>query len=98
MRNSAVKQYRKIQNDCVAETPYESTVRNNTAIVTGRPHDGAQYSKGVTGTAPRRNNLPFDEEEELTNAFREYIRLELELDDAKARLASMQDFNLMDGY
>ena len=96
MRNSAAKQYR--QNDCVIETPYESTNRNNTAIIAARPHDGAHFAKGVTGTAPRRHNLPFDEEEELISAFREYIRLELELDDAKARLAAQQDFNLMDAY
>ena len=82
----------------VDETPYESTVRNNNAIVTSRPHDGAHFTKGVTGTAPRRHNLNFDEEEELISAFREYIRLELELDDAKARLAAISEFNLMDAY
>ena len=32
------------------------------------------------------------------NGFREYIRLERELDEAKARLAGQPDFNLMDGY
>jgi len=42
---------------------------------------------GITGTAPRRHNLKFDEEEELISAFREYIRLELEMDDSKTRLA-----------
>ena len=82
----------------VDETPYESTVRNNNAIVTSRPHDGAHLTKGVTGTAPRTHNLNFDEEEELISAFREYIRLELELDDAKARLAAISEFNLMDAY
>ena len=97
MRNSHAKQHR--QNDCVAETTYESTARNNTAVyVTKSIHDGAHFTKGTSGTAPRRNNLKFDEEEELISAFREYIRLELELDDAKARLAYQTDFNLMDGY
>jgi len=43
--------------------------------------------KGVTGSAPRRNNLKFDEEEELISALREYIRLEHEMDEAKHRLA-----------
>mmetsp|Transcript_36089 Transcript_36089/g.44036 ORF Transcript_36089/g.44036 Transcript_36089/m.44036 type:complete len:87 (-) Transcript_36089:635-895(-) len=86
MRNSAAKQYR--QNDCVTETPYESTVRNNIAVMSGKPHDGAHFTKGVSGSAPRKHNLKFDEEEELIGAFREYIRLELELDDAKARLAA----------
>lgn len=52
----------------------------------------------MTGSAPRRNNLKFDEEEELISALREYIRLELEMDEAKHRLAQQPDFNLMDAY
>lgn len=55
-------------------------------------------TQGITGTAPHRHNLKFDEEEELISAFREYTRLELELDGAKARLACQTDFNLMDAY
>ena len=97
MANTFAKKHR--QNDCVFETTYESTARNNnTVFATKSIHDGAHFTKGVSGTAPRRNNLKFDEEEELIGAFREYIRLELELDDAKARLACQTDFNLMDGY
>ena len=42
--------------------------------------------------------MPFDEEEKLIDAFREYVKLELELDEAKSRLASQPDFNLMDAY
>ena len=53
---------------------------------------------GVTGTAPRRHNLKFDEEEELISAFREFIRLDIEADEAKTRLALQPDFNLMDAY
>lgn len=52
----------------------------------------------MTGTAPRRHNLKFDEEEQFISAIREYIRLELEVDEAKARLAAQPDFNLMDAY
>ena len=45
-------------------------------------------TNGVTGSVARRgHNLKFDEEEELIAAFREYIRLELEIDEAKCRLA-----------
>jgi len=97
MRNSVAKQHR--QFDCVYETPYDSTVRHNLGVVTAKSgNDGAHFTKGHTGTAPRRNNLKFDEEEELISAFREYIRLELELDDAKSSLACQSDFNLMDAY
>lgn len=97
MANSTAKQYR--QRDQVDETPYESTMRHS-RIVSARKcgDDGAQFSSGVTGTAPRRHNLAFDEEEELIAALREYIRLEVELDEAKMRLASQPDFNLMDAY
>ena len=34
----------------------------------------------------------------MINAFREYIRLELETNEAKSRLATQPDFNLMDAY
>lgn len=71
---------------------------NNTVFTTKSGNDGAHFTTGTTGTAPRRSNLKFDEEEELISAFREYIRLELELDDAKSRLACQTDFNLMDAY
>ena len=53
---------------------------------------------GVSGSLPRRHNLKFDEEEELISAFREFIRLDLEADEAKTRLALQPDFNLMDAY
>ena len=46
----------------------------------------------------RRSNLKFDEEEELVNCLREQLRMEKELEDAKTRLASQPDFNLMDGF
>ena len=46
----------------------------------------------------RSHNLKFEEEEELISAFREYIRLELEINEAKVRLALQPDFNLMDAY
>jgi len=42
--------------------------------------------------------LKFEEEENLVSAFREQIRLEKELEDAKIRLASQPDYNLMDAY
>ena len=75
--------------------PYESVARNNRNIGANRVGDegghtsaGTQMANGVTGTVARRgNNLKFDEEEELIAAFREYIRLELEIDEAKCRLA-----------
>ena len=95
MKNSAAKQYRT--NDQIDETPYDSTVRNNMAC-SHRDGGLADYSSGVTGTAPRRHNLKFDEEEQLINAFREYIRLELEADEAKSRLSAQVDFNMMDAY
>lgn len=52
MRNSAAKQHR--QYDCVIETNYESTVRNNQAVISHRQEEssGAQFTNGVTGTAP----------------------------------------------
>lgn len=46
----------------------------------------------------RRSPLKFEEEESLVSAFREQIRHEKELEDAKIRLAAQPDFNLMDGY
>ncbi len=42
--------------------------------------------------------MKFDEEESLVSAFREQIRHEKELEDAKIRLAAQPDFNLMDAY
>jgi len=42
--------------------------------------------------------LKFDEQEELIGAFKEQMRLEQELQDAKCRLAQAQDFNLMDAF
>lgn len=39
-----------------------------------------------------------EEEVELVAAFSEYIRLELELDEAKCRLAQQADFNLTDAF
>ena len=102
MKNSTAKAYRN-QGVLVDETPYESIARTNMTVAKrdsegAAARDGAQYSSGVTGTAPRRHNLNFDEEEELIGAFREYIRLELEIDEAKSRLAAQSDFNLMDAY
>lgn len=93
MKNSTAKEHR--QYDLVDEMPYESVARNNRNIGanrvgddSGRPNAGAQMTNGVTGTVARRgHNLKFDEEEELIEAFREYIRLELEIDEAKCRLA-----------
>ncbi len=38
------------------------------------------------------------DEEELTHAFKETIRLETELENAKIKLARESDFNLMDGF
>ena len=49
-------------------------------------------------TVAKRSNLKLDEEEQLVAAFREYVRLEMEIDMAKSRLASQDDFNLMDAY
>ena len=83
-----MKQHR--QYDCVDETPHESLARNNF---------GVQFATRTTGQSTvKRSNLKFDEEEELVGAFREYTRLELELNEAKSRLACQQDFNLMDAY
>lgn len=92
--NSTAKQHR--QHDLVDETPYESTARNNHSVA--QKSSGAPLSRGVTGTMPRRHNLKFDEEEELVGAMREYIRLELEVDESKSRIADAPDFNLMDGF
>jgi Ca2+-binding EF-hand superfamily protein len=39
-----------------------------------------------------------DDEEELVRAFKEQISLEKELEDAKVRLSSCPDFNLMDAF
>lgn len=39
-----------------------------------------------------------DDEEELVRAFKEQINLEKELEDAKIRLATQPDFNLMDAF
>lgn len=39
-----------------------------------------------------------DDEEELVRAFKEQISLEKELEDAKVRLSTQPDFNLMDGF
>lgn len=39
-----------------------------------------------------------DDEEELVRAFKEQIKLETELEDAKVRLALQVDFNLMDAF
>ena len=106
MMNSTAKEHR--QYDLVDEMPYESAARCNRNIGASRAGDegagghtsaGTQMTNGVTGTVARRgNNLKFDEEEELISAFREYIRLELEIDEAKCRLAQQPDFNLMDAY
>ena len=90
MMNSTAKGHR--QYDLVDEMPYESVARNNRNIGQNREeqpgNQGAQMSQGVTGTVARRShNLKFDEEEELISAFREYIRLEYEIDEAKCRLA-----------
>ena len=92
MMNSTAKKHR--QYDIIDDTPYDSYARNNFTVGNNRQAqqerndtNGAQYMTGITGTAPRRHNLKFDEEEELISAFREYIRLELEMDDSKTRLA-----------
>ena len=89
MMNSTAKGHR--QHDLVDEIPYESVARHNRNIGANREEpitSGAHISNGVTGTVARRShNLKFDEEEELISAFREYIRLELEIDEAKTRLA-----------
>lgn len=42
--------------------------------------------------------MKFDEEESLVSAFREQIRHEKELEEAKIRLSAQPDFNLMDAY
>ena len=39
-----------------------------------------------------------DDEEELVRLFREQIKLEQELEDAKVRLCAQNDFNLMDAF
>ena len=93
MRNSAAKMHRQ---DFVREHTTEGIARANRNVSDNS--GGAQYMSGVTGTAPRRHNLKFDEEEELISAFREFIRLDLEADEAKTRLALQPDFNLMDAY
>mmetsp|Transcript_42500 Transcript_42500/g.40755 ORF Transcript_42500/g.40755 Transcript_42500/m.40755 type:complete len:131 (-) Transcript_42500:363-755(-) len=46
----------------------------------------------------RQSPLKQDDEEELVRAFKEQIALEKELEDAKVRLASQQDYNLMDAF
>jgi len=84
MKNSTAKKHR--QHDLIDETPNESIARHNNA------------SKSTTGSAARSHNLKFDEEEEMISVFREYIRLESEIDEAKSRLAAQPDFNLMDAY
>jgi hypothetical protein len=84
MKNSTAKKHR--QYDLVDETPYESIARHNRA------------SQGTARSAARSHNLAFDEEEEMISVFREYIRLENEIDEAKSRLAAQADFNLMDAY
>lgn len=98
MMNSTNKEHRS--HDLVDEMPYESVARNNRNLGNSRQGEGsAQMSNGVTGTVARRSHsLKFDEEEELISAFREYIRLEIEMDEAKCRLAQQSDFNLMDAY
>lgn len=91
MMNSTAKEHR--QYDLVDEMPFESVARNNRNVGVHREDggvvgQGAHMTSGVTGTVARRShNLKFDEEEELISAFREYIRLEIELDEAKCRLA-----------
>jgi len=42
--------------------------------------------------------LQFDEEEQFVGAIREQMNLEKELEDAKIKLASQSDFNLMDAF
>ena len=53
---------------------------------------------GQSRSMPSRSNMKFDEQEELVSALKEQIKLEKELEDAKIRLANMQDFNLMDAF
>ena len=101
MMTSAAKGHR--QHDLVDEMPYESVARNNRNVAAHREDNSAGAASGsgaqANGAVARRSHsLKFDEEEELISAFREYIRLELEVDDAKCRLAQQTDFNLMDAY
>lgn len=51
----------------------------------------------MTGSKARKA-LKFDEEEALISALREQIMLERELENAKIKLASCQDFNLLDAF
>lgn len=54
---------------------------------------------GSLGASQKRQSpLKQDDEDELVRAFREQISLEQELEDAKIRLASQPDFNLMDAF
>jgi hypothetical protein len=46
----------------------------------------------------RYSPMKGDDEEELVRAFKEQIRLEQELEDARVRLTQEPDFNLMDAF
>jgi Ca2+-binding EF-hand superfamily protein len=68
----------------------------------GSTYGSQAYSSPARGggSAAKKRNSPLkqDDEEELVRAFKEQISLEKELEDAKSRLASQADFNLMDGF
>ena len=64
---------------------------------TGR---GGQFDSPSKAAVPKRRESPMkqDDEEELTRAFKETIRLESELEDSKVKLSMQPDYNLMDGF
>ena len=66
--------------------------------MTHKPKMEEEDEFGNAKYLPARSNLKFDEQEEMIGAFKEQLRLEKELDEAKFRLAAQQDFNLMDAF
>ena len=88
----------------MSKNDYKEKV-GRTAINHDSPRGEIQFKKmdetdefGRHKLLPTRSNLKFDEQEELISAFKEQMRLEKELDEAKFRLANQQDFNLMDAF
>jgi Ca2+-binding EF-hand superfamily protein len=69
---------------------------------TSSSYAAASYSSPARGggSAAKQRSSPLrqDDEEELIRAFKEQISLEKELEEAKIRLASNSDFNLMDAF
>ena len=58
----------------------------------------AQYEYTQPVEFTKKDSLKFEDEESLFAAFREQIRNGRELEEAKIKLASFDDFNLMDAF